>query len=67
VAQELTLEVVPGAIVLEGEYAWMCFPPTSAGVMCVKVHSSKFCPTEALPPGILKCIVPMMADDEQKP
>ncbi len=63
-AQEFTVEVQPGVIVIEGDYAWMCFPPGQLGLYCVKVHKSKFCPVESFEPGILNCIKPMMAEEE---
>ncbi len=64
--QEFTIEVLPGVIVIEKDYAWMCFPPNPeiGQLLCVKVHKSKFCPTEAIRPGVLKCFEEMMAEEK---
>lgn len=62
-AQEVTIEVMPGVIVIEDEYAWMCFPPGENGLFCVRVHKSKFCPVDSPEPGKLVCYRPMMAED----
>lgn len=62
-AQGTSIEVLTGVIIIERDYAWMCFPPGPGGnVMCAKVHKSKFCPVKAVHPGVLVCIGNRMAD-----
>ncbi len=61
--QGLALEAAPAIMVIEGNYAWVCFPPSREMLVCAKVHRNQFCLTEVVEPGVLRCFGPMMADE----
>ncbi len=45
------VDIIPSTLVLQGDYAWACFP---GGIICAKIHKSQFCPV-IVDRGIMSC------------
>ena len=64
---QVPFDMMPGNFVKQGDVIWSCLPQPRSILVCAPIPIDQFCQMEkeAFDKGILACIKPMMAKDQE--